>query len=191
MFKPFMKNMINIICLWAITGPVFARDTTATMKTGSQSIGHRDIAVMKQTWLDAHNEERARFGYTPLKWHEALANDAAKYAAEMARTEIFEHSNQTNAIYAQGENLWMGSTGAYSDRDMVEIWVNERSHFLPGTFPYISKTGNWADIGHYTQMIWPDTKYVGCALSGNLRDEYFVCRYYPAGNVLGEKIGVK
>ena len=46
-------------------------------------------------------------------------------------------------------------------------------------------TGNWEDVGHYTQMIWRGTRRVGCALGEGAQYDYLVCRYYPAGNVYG------
>jgi hypothetical protein len=151
----------------------------------------RSVSVLERAWLSEHNVERARLGLKPLVWDTNLSADAARHAVKMARSGTFEHADQRNNKVAQGENLWMGTIGAYNASDMVGSWIEERTAFRPGIFPNVSKTGNWADIGHYTQLIWPDTKRVGCALAGNSSDEYLVCRYYPAGNVLGEKIGVK
>jgi hypothetical protein len=44
-------------------------------------------------------------------------------------------------------------------------------------------------VGHYTQLIWPTTREVGCAVAKGQGNDVLVCRYAPAGNVLGEKIG--
>ena len=35
--------------------------------------------------------------------------------------------------------------------------------------------------GHFTQIVWKDTKKVGCGVAGS----FAVCRYQPAGNFLG------
>jgi len=41
--------------------------------------------------------------------------------------------------------------------------------------------------GHYTQMVWKDTKEVGIASAFSKNGKvYVVARYYPAGNYLGE-----
>ncbi len=151
----------------------------------------RDIAAFEQIWLTEHNKERARLGLAPLVWDAKLAKNAASHAAEMAKTDVYEHADQSVTGNDQGENMWMGTVGFYDGAAMVGSWIDEAKDFEAGTFPKVSKTGNWTDIGHYTQLIWPATKAVGCALAGNPRDEYMVCRYYPAGNILGEKIGVK
>ncbi len=65
----------------------------------------------------------------------------------------------------------------------------ERDKFRAGTFPQVSRTGNWADVGHYTQLIWPRTQEVGCAVAKGAVNDVLVCRYSPAGNIVGETIG--
>jgi hypothetical protein len=80
----------------------------------------------------------------------------------------------------------MGSAGYFSAEDMIGGFVSERDKFRAGTFPRVSRTGNWADVGHYTQLIWPTTREVGCAVAKGQGNDVLVCRYAPAGNVYGE-----
>jgi hypothetical protein len=136
----------------------------------------------------AHNVERARVGAPPLAWDNALGAAAAAYAQQMAMTGRFMHSDR-KARRGVGENLWMGSRGAFSVETMVGGWASERRWFVPGTFPNVSRTGNWDDVGHYTQMIWPATQRVGCALASTPRIDYLVCRYATAGNIDGRPVG--
>ena len=49
-------------------------------------------------------------------------------------------------------------------------------------FPDNSRTGEWRDVAHYTQIVWPATTQVGCALASSATTDYLVCRYAPAGN---------
>jgi hypothetical protein len=37
-------------------------------------------------------------------------------------------------------------------------------------------------VAHYTQIVWPTTTEVGCALASSATTDYFVCRYAPTGN---------
>ena len=69
---------------------------------------------------------------------------------------------------------------------MTRAWADEKRSFRPGVFPHNSSTGSWHDVGHYTQMIWRDTREVGCALAGGTQEDVLVCRYAAAGNVMGE-----
>ena len=137
--------------------------------------------------LAAHNAERARMGMAPLVWDAALGTAAATYAQQMAFTGMFQHSNR-QARRGVGENLWMGTHGAFSPEAMVGGWASEKRYFMPGVFPNNSRSGNWEDVGHYTQMIWPTTTRVGCALASTARVDYLVCRYATAGNIDGHKV---
>ena len=76
----------------------------------------------------------------------------------------------------------MGSAGAYSPEQMVANWAREKSWFRPGVFPNVSSTDDWMDVSHYTQMIWPTTTSVGCAVHRRGRNDYLVCRYAPRGD---------
>jgi len=136
----------------------------------------------------AHNAERAAVGAPPLVWDNALGSAAALYAQQMAFTGRFEHSDR-KARRGVGENLWMGTHGAYSVEAMVGAWASEKRMFVPGIFPNNSRTGNWIDIGHYSQMIWPASQRVGCALASTARTDYLACRYAPAGNIDGKWVG--
>gem|GEM_PF-269497 len=145
----------------------------------------RDDALFKKTMLDSHNEARAKVNAVPLIWEDDLAEDAKKYAQYLANTGTFAHDPQTGKDPRQGENLWRGTKNAFSYTHMTKGWTDEDRFFKPGFFPDNSNSGNWADVGHYTQIIWPTTTHVGCALKSDKQDDYVVCRYSPAGNIRG------
>ena len=112
---------------------------------------------------------------------------AAMYAAQLAATRSFQHSNR-RARPGIGENLWMGTRGYFSYESMVGTWASEGRYFRPGIFPAVSRSGSWEDVGHFTQMVWPTTTRVGCAVASNASTDYLVCRYSPAGNVDGRPV---
>lgn len=145
-------------------------------------------ASFPQRILAAHNAERIRAGVAPLTWDKELGTAAAAYATQMAITGRFAHSDRS-LRRGTGENLWMGTHGAFSVETMVGGWSSEKRFFTPGVFPNNSRTGNWEDVGHYTQMIWPTTQRVGCALASTGRTDYLVCRYAGAGNIDGRPVG--
>ena len=137
--------------------------------------------------LAAHNALRAQARVPQVVWDNSLATGAAVWAQHMALTGLFEHSDR-HARRGIGENMWSGIHGRYSPEAMVGLWGAERRNFAPGIFPNISRTGNWYDASHYTQVIWPMTQRVGCAVASNGRSDYLVCRYAPAGNIDGRLI---
>lgn len=131
-----------------------------------------------------HNRTRAEAGVAPIYWDHSLAQAADGYAAELARTGRWAHSAGSTRV-GQGENLWKGTRGVFAVEHMIGAWASEQRLYRAGTFPQISRTGDWEQVGHYTQMIWPGSLRVGCAIRSSAREDYFVCRYSPAGNVLG------
>jgi len=142
----------------------------------------RDDAEMRRVTLTAHNRERSIKGIAPLIWSDTLATDALVHAQRMARTGQFEHSK---GRVNQGENLWMGTRDRYPYLAMSGSWIGEKRYYVHAPSPDNSSTGNWADVGHYTQVIWATTTHIGCALASNATHDYFVCRYSPPGNYRG------
>lgn len=145
------------------------------------------VKPFSQVMLDAHNRERAAVGVAPLRWDPALAAAAQRYARELASTGRWGHSNARTRP-GQGENLWMGTRGAFTTERMVADWASEKRMFRAGVFPSVSSTRSWADVGHYTQIVWRGTTSVGCALESSAANDYLVCRYGPGGNVMRQRV---
>ncbi len=137
----------------------------------------------KDEVLAAHNAERAATGVPPLRWDPVLAEHADTWARNLAMTGQFEHQRPSR----EGENLWRGTPGAFRPSQMVQSWIDEKKDFQYGVFPKVSRTGEWHDVGHYTQLVWRNTTSVGCAWAPSMLWEYLVCRYAPPGNFNGRK----
>jgi hypothetical protein len=163
---------------------VLAGLSTLSVSAAAQSFAAQFPARV----LAAHNAVRAQAGVAPFVWDNLLGSAAAAYAQQLALTGRFAHSDRLRRR-GTGENLWMGTRGAFSVEAMVGGWASERRWFRPGLFPNISRTGNWMDVAHYSQMIWPTTTRVGCALASTPRIDYLVCRYSGAGNIDGRPVG--
>ncbi len=144
----------------------------------------RSASLMRDVVMKAHNETRAAYGSAPLVWNDELAASALVYARKLAASRMFDHDPQSGVYPREGENLFMGTKDAFSFAEMMAPLIEEKKDFVPGRFPEVSRTGDWSDVGHYTQIVWPATKEVGCAVASNAQDDYFVCRYLPAGNVI-------
>jgi hypothetical protein len=147
----------------------------------------QDLSNLPGRLLALHNRERAAVGAPALAWDSQLAAGAAAYGLELARLRRLVHSPASSRP-GQGENLWMGTRGAYALEEMAGSWADEKSLLRPGTFPDVSASGHWQDVAHYTQMIWRSTTRVGCALHRAERADFLICRYAPAGNVVGQRV---
>jgi hypothetical protein len=162
----------------------------ASGATGARAEQPRPIAAapvdaFSQRLLMEHNRERDRAGVPRLEWSRELARAAQAWAQTLAGEGWLRHASRAENGGA-GENLWMGSAGYYAPETMIAAFLEERSLYRPGTFPNVSRTGNWQDVGHYTQIVWRDTRQVGCAVASDGRDDFLVCRYWPSGNWMGQ-----
>lgn len=71
----------------------------------------------------------------------------------MAKTDIFDHP--PNLAY--GENLYWASGFVPSCDNAVTSWYNENIYYDYDAGKFSPKTG------HFTQVIWKGSSYVGCA----------------------------
>lgn len=136
--------------------------------------------------LGMHNAERNRLSLEPLKWNVHLEREAEQWARVLSEKGVLQHADRSTRN-GTGENLWMGTAGNWPIETMVGMFLEEKKHYRHDSFPNISRTGSWSDVGHYTQIVWRDTKEVGCAVVTARGNDVLVCRYWPAGNVWGRK----
>lgn len=155
----------------------------------SQPFAEEGLDPVSRLALDLHNAERARYHLPPLQWNAELANMASCWADLKAYGHSEEH------FVASGENIARGiGDPCYSSP--MEGMKN-------GVYSFLDEDRNWAQNphlseadGHWTQIVWKDTRFVGCAVSQrkhftpeSVQEEkasmYIVCEYYPAGNVEG------
>jgi pathogenesis-related protein 1 len=138
--------------------------------------------------LKTHNEWRARVGTPPLRWSRDLADTAQSWAITLADRCRSEHSDTD-----LGENLFMASALEIGARrqlarvtsgEVVAAWAAEVADYSYAT----NSCARRKTCGHYTQIIWNDTREVGCGMA-ICRDlgQIWVCEYRPAGNVEGRR----
>jgi len=142
------------------------------------------LSPFAQTILDLHNRERARLGSSPLRWDPALEAAAVAYARQLASGGALAHASRVGRTN-QRENLAMGMRGSIAPQ-LMQDWIAEKRNFIPGIFPDVSRTGQWSDVSHYSQMIWATTTSIGCGQATGPQWDYLVCRYSPPGNVDGK-----
>jgi hypothetical protein len=138
------------------------------------------ISADEQTALvDAHNQWRARFNSPPLAWDGGLAGIAQDWADQLAASGQFDHRPDNQF----GENIFMGTSGAYPAGAVVDDWGSEQANYdIPSLTCAVG-----AVCGHFTQVVWSKTARVGCGrATGADGNDYWVCNYDPAGNMQGD-----
>jgi hypothetical protein len=161
-----------------------AGSATETADNALWAAGSNDMPggqSQSQEILAAHNGYRAQVGVPPLQWSDSLAASAQNWANHLAATGTLVHSGS-------GENLADGTAGDFSVTQLIDMWGGEQQYFKDGVFPAVSSTGNWEDVGHYSQIVWRNTTEVGGGLATGQGLDFLVCHYNPAGNVNGETV---
>lgn len=155
------------------------------VKTGNKNTESRLKQDEVQTLIRLHDKARSDVGVGPLSWSAEVAAYAQKWADHLAasgcRMEHRPSSGKWRRIY--GENLFMGTASYYGVGDAVDSWVSEKKYFHGRAL----NNSNWYAAGHYTQIVWRDTKTFGCAKSVCRDMVIVVCNYNPPGNMMGEK----
>jgi hypothetical protein len=68
----------------------------------------------------------------------------------------------------------------------VRVWIAEKKDFHGRPLG-----GDWHAAGHYTQVVWRDTRRVGCGMATCRQGEWtwrlLACNYDPPGNYMGQK----
>ncbi len=138
--------------------------------------------------LTALHKYRQQVNISPLTWSNKLADSAQTWAnlASLGGNRL-QHDSRRNG---QGENLWLGTSNRFTYTQMVDSWGREKQYLNSTRFnlEIVSSTGNWSDVGHYTQIVWRKTKQVGCAISTAGGNDILVCRYSPQGNIIDQQI---
>lgn len=129
-------------------------------------------------FLDIHNAIRAQVGVPPLTWNYTLASYAQAFANKVKQT--CDNTAQSYGPY--GENTASGY-GAFTIDDAVNQWVEEK----PNYDHYLNECRNGTDCSHYTQVVWKESLFLGCAnILCGAGWPFVVCEYYPPGNVQGK-----
>jgi pathogenesis-related protein 1 len=139
--------------------------------------GARGAEEPQRDLLAAHNAVRARLGIAPLAWSNRLAERSQDWADTLLARRQFAH--RPNSTY--GENLFEIRGATASPQQVVGAWAGESRD-------YDYKSNKCRGVcGHYTQIVWRDSKEVGCGLARGGGRQVWVCDYDPPGNWVGQR----
>ncbi|KAF2905917.1 hypothetical protein ILUMI_00259 [Ignelater luminosus] len=120
-----------------------------------------------------------------LKYDSRLADEAQKIANTCKFAHVSVHDSRWTWI---GQNLYMTMSTALSTgadwNSAVQVWFNEHNNYHYPDNPS-------SNTGHYTQVAWADTEFVGCGYTnyenndGYRYKKLYVCNYGPGGNIVG------
>lgn len=130
--------------------------------------------------LKTHNEYRQKHGVPALKLNRELCRLSQIHADYLAKKAVLEHSKNRDL----GENIYcITSTNTnvtMTGDEPVKNWYDEVSKHTFGIEP------NNLSTGHFTQVVWKDTKELGVAFAKYGGKIVVVANYKPAGNIIGQ-----
>lgn len=158
-----------------------------------------NLVIDTDSILRSHNSIRTRLGIPELRWSTRMQSYAAEWANYLSgqgnciprKRGMIGLARQKNGL---GENIQLIEAKVFGDgrteispvdeNQVVSDWVQQGVDF--------NYTNNQCAAGktceNYTQVVWRDSKVVGCAAASCANNsQIWVCNYDPPGNFLGQK----
>lgn len=130
-------------------------------KSPSPSLKKSTFNDFERDCLKAHNDYRAKHGVSPLKLNKKLCRFAEEWAKIIASRSAPAHRN--NSPY--GENIFCSWSSCNNvvvkGWEPVEHWYSEGETHTFGKEPTTLKTG------HFTQVVWKDSRELGVGQARN------------------------
>ncbi|GLT29037.1 hypothetical protein SLA2020_048520 [Shorea laevis] len=195
--SPFVqpKMLILLIILFTILNTIFlATSQEINPSTGKKIPDNETIyKISKQLcwgcigeslqFLFTHNMVRAAKWELPLLWDFQLEKYARWWAGQRKADCKPQHSFPEDD-FKLGENIYWGSGSDWKPGDAVSAWADEEKYY-----DYVTNSCQEGQMcGHYTQIVWKDTRRIGCArVVCDGGDVFMTCNYDPRGNYIGER----
>jgi len=159
------------------------KEGSAVTSSAVTTTGSKLTTQEVQDLIALHTKIRAEVKAESLTWSKELAAYAQKWADHLAATKCDLAHRPFSGEWEQkyGENLFAGSAKFFGVIDAVKLWENEKKDYKGQAIG----SGN-SNFGHYTQLVWKNTKQVGCGKAQCKDNLIVVCNYDPPGNVRGQ-----
>ncbi|MEJ5227248.1 CAP domain-containing protein [Thermodesulfovibrio sp.] len=174
-----MKNLIKFLLIVGII--IISYSCVTYQKVEDDRKTSTELTAFdREEMLSEHNKWRTLVGVPPLRWStflEEMAKDWAYKLSSIYNCRMIHRSSD------YGENIYWSNFPS-SPKKIVTFWANERFDYDYST----NKCKANKQCGHYTQLVWRDTREVGCGKARCSRgEEIWVCNYYPEGNITGKR----
>lgn len=126
--------------------------------------------------LEAHNKYRRMHNAQPLELSPELTAQALEWVEKLAEIGYLKYRNARWLNEPVGESILRTKVLYFDGDECTDEWYKEQAFYkYDGNFT--------SSTGHFTQMVWKETRKVGFAYAQTV-DGYFyvVANYFPAGN---------
>lgn len=148
-----------------------------TVNTKGATDKPQSTREFKNELLKSHNEIRTQHGAPSLKWNSKLAAEAQSWAEDLASRNCIQPSSSND----YGENIAYMSGGQLTGRKVTDMWYEEHDKYS------FRNPGFSSTTGHFTQIVWQNSKEMGAGKAvSSSGAQFVVARYQPPGNVRGQ-----
>lgn len=156
---------------------VKTRKSSSSSSSSESSSDEEDFA---EDCLKAHNDYRKKHGAQPLKLSKKLSKVAKEWCETIAKKDVLQH--RPNNQYGENLYCYYSPDPKFNIKgdEAVKSWYSEIKDFRFGAEPRDLRAG------HFTQVVWADSKELGVArVKSKSGKTYVVANYSPAGNFVG------
>lgn len=173
------SNCMRLLFLAALVALIAAEPEAASRKllkaskasgTGS-NVSSQDRAKI----LSLMNSVRAKHSASRLTWSNMVASSAQSSANSCSSNHNMDELYRKN----YGEDMYWWN-GPLNWPNAISAWTSEAKYYNFGNGGFSGATG------HFTQIVWRATKSVGCGYNSCGGNAIYSCRFWPAGNVIGQ-----
>ncbi|XP_022099173.1 uncharacterized protein LOC110983864 [Acanthaster planci] len=150
------------------------------VKLKDADLSPSDLRTFQRDALEAHNKYRARHGVRSLRQSGELTRRAQDWAAHLAEHDLFKNSGNSDV----GENIAMhysSASVAFSGDEATDMFYRQIEKYN------FKKPGFTSGAGHFTQLVWRDSREMGIGKTITKEGKVIVVAFYsPPGNVMGQ-----
>ena len=133
-----------------------------------------------------HNALRKKHKSTALTKLADIAKLAQTTVNGCVKKGTLIHSGNSYKNQWLGQNLYVSGGVPTPDGVLKSWYTNEQVNYDYNK----GESKNGGTIGHFTQVVWKNSKQIGCAYGtgtwSGYKNSYFICcNYFPGGNVKG------
>jgi cysteine-rich secretory protein 1/2/3 len=112
-------------------------------------------------------------------WYEPASKTAQYWASQCKRLQHDDNASRKDQKFGScGQNIYIASA-AMGWPAAIKAWHSEVAQFTYGSTKNV-----FAEVGHYTQLVWSQTHKVGCGFAkckdGKGVFYNYICNYCPA-----------
>ena len=145
----------------------------------SSQVTDEQLEQFRKDALARHNFYRAQHNAGDLVRSAKLEKIAQEAAEYMVKIDNFHFPEEKyNNDYIGMSLFWYNHN--FNGNSLTNYWYDTQSKYD------FNKPGYIEDAGSFTQLVWKNSKKMGCGYACKGKECYGLCTYYPAGNVINE-----